>query len=117
VKAAIILFADTDRPEGFGRLANALTSAREFMEAGDEIAVIFDGAGVKWVPEVARPDHKYHGLFGEVRGAVTGACVYCSRAYGASDGVEAAGVPFLDEYRGHPSVRSLAASGHQVITF
>ena len=44
MKAAIILFADTDRPEGLGRLANALTSAREFMEAGDDVAVIFDGA-------------------------------------------------------------------------
>jgi hypothetical protein len=86
MKAAIILFADTDRPEGLGRLANALTTAREFIEAGDEIAVIFDGAGVKWVPEVAQPDHKYHGLFEEVRSAVTGACVYCSRAYGVTDG-------------------------------
>ena len=58
MKAAIILFADTDRPEGLGRLANALTSAREFLEAGDDIAVIFDGAGVKWIPEVAQPDHR-----------------------------------------------------------
>jgi len=49
MKAAIILFADTDRPEGMGRMANALTSAREFNEAGDEVLVIFDGAGVKWV--------------------------------------------------------------------
>jgi hypothetical protein len=117
VKAAIILFADTDRPEGLGRLANALTSAREFVEAGDEAVVVFDGAGVKWVPEVARPDHKYHGLFEEVRDAVAGACVYCSRAYGVTDGVEAAGIGFLDEFRGHPSIRTLVAAGHHVITF
>jgi hypothetical protein len=64
VKAAIILFADTDRPEGLGRLANALTSAREFVE-----------------------------------------------------GVEAAGIRFLDEFRGHPSIRSLVVGGHHVITF
>jgi hypothetical protein len=43
--------------------------------------------------------------------------VYCSRAYGVKDAVEAAGIPFLDEFRGHPSLRSLVASGHQVITF
>jgi hypothetical protein len=117
MKAAIILFADTDRPEGLGRLANALTSAREFIEAGDDVAVIFDGAGVRWIPDLAQPDHKYHGLFEEVRDAVTGACMYCSRAYGVKDGVESAGIAFLDEFRGHPSIRSLAASGHQVITF
>ena len=117
MKAAIILFADTDRPEGLGRVANALTSAREFKEAGDEIVVVFDGAGVKWVPELADEDHKYHGLLEEVRDVVAGACVYCSRAYGVTDQVEAAGISFLDEFRGHPSIRALVAGGHEVITF
>jgi hypothetical protein len=117
MKAAIVLLADTDRPEGIGRLANALNSAREFKEAGDDTVVIFDGAGVKWVPEVTEPDHKYHGAFEDVRDAVAGACLYCSRAYGVKDGVEATGVPFLDEFRGHPSIRSLIANGHHVITF
>lgn len=36
-KAGIILFADTDTAEGTGRLANVLTTAREFQEAGDEV--------------------------------------------------------------------------------
>jgi hypothetical protein len=117
MKAAIILFADTDRPEGMGRMANALTSAREFKEAGDEIVVIFDGAGVKWVPELADEGHKYHALLEEVRDVVAGACVYCSRAYGVKEQVEAAHVAFLDEFRGHPSIRSLVADGHQVLTF
>lgn len=117
MKAAMILFADTDRPEGMGRMANALTSAREFSEAGDEVVVIFDGAGVKWVPELADEGHKYHGLFDEVRDVVAGACVYCSRAYGVKDQVERAQIPFLDEFRGHPSIRSLVVEGHTVITF
>jgi hypothetical protein len=117
MKAAIILFADTDRPEGMGRVANALTSAREFKEADDEVRVIFDGAGVKWVAELADEGHKYHGLLEEVRDVVAGACVYCSRAYGVTEEVEAAGVPFLDEFRGHPSIRALVANGHQIITF
>lgn len=117
MKAAIILFADTDRPEGMGRMANALTSAREFKEAGDEIVVIFDGAGVKWAAELADDGHKYHGLFEEVRDVVAGACVYCARAYGVKDDVEAANVPFLDDYRGHPSIRTLVAEGNEIITF
>jgi hypothetical protein len=117
MKAAVILLADTDRPEGTGRMANALTTAREFQENGDEIVVIFDGAGVKWIPELAGSDHKYHRLFEEVRDVVAGACVYCSRAYGVKDAVEEAGISFLDEFRGHPSIRSLIGSGHQVVTF
>ena len=117
MKVAIILFADTDRPEGMGRMANALTSAREFKEAGDEVVVVFDGAGVRWVPELADEGHKYHGLLEEVRYVVSGACVYCARAYGVKDQVEAASIPFLDDFRGHPSIRSLVADGHQIITF
>jgi hypothetical protein len=117
MKAAIILFADTDRPEGMGRMANALTTAREFKEAGDVVVVIFDGAGVKWAPELADAEHKYHGLLEEVRDVVAGACVYCSRAYGVKEQVEAADIAFLDDFRGHPSIRSLVADGHQVITF
>jgi len=117
MKAAVILFADTDRPEGMGRMANALTTALEFKQSSDEIVVIFDGAGVKWVPELAGEGHKYHGLLEDVRDVVAGACVYCSRAYGVKDAVAAAGIPFLDEFRGHPSIRSLIGDGHQVITF
>ena len=81
-RAASIVFADTDRPEGLGRVVNALTTAKEFKEAGDEAVVIFDGAGTKWVAELAREDHKYHGLFEEVRDVVGGACSYCAAAYG-----------------------------------
>jgi hypothetical protein len=117
MKAAVILLADTDRPEGTGRMANALTTAREFQENGDEIVVIFDGAGVKWIRELADSDHKYHRLFEEVREGVVGACVYCSRAYGVKEAVEDAGIPFLDEFRRHPSIRTLIGSGHEVVTF
>jgi hypothetical protein len=73
-KAATIVFADTGSPEGLGRVVNALTTAKEFKEAGDEAVVIFDGAGTKWVDELSRPDHKYHGLFEDVRDEVAGAC-------------------------------------------
>jgi hypothetical protein len=117
MKAAVLLLADTDRPDGMGRMVNALTTAREFQENGDEVVVIFDGIGVKWIPELVASDHKYHRLFEEVRDVVSGACVYCSRAFGVKDAVEKAGIPFLDEFRGHPSIRSLMASGHQLITF
>lgn len=97
---------------------------RWWMFGGDErvndyveVVVIFDGSGVKWVAELADEGHKYHGLLEEVRDVVAGACVYCSRAYAVKDEVEAANIPFLDDFRGHPSLRSLVAGGHQIITF
>ena len=46
-KAAIVLLAGTDTPSDTGRMVNALTSAREFIEAGDEVTVVLDGAGTR----------------------------------------------------------------------
>ena len=116
-KAAIVLLADTDTHEGMGRMANALTTAKEFREAGDDTKVIFDGAGTKWVAELSNPDHKYSSALEEVRDSVEGACAYCSRAFGVKDQVESAHVPLLDDFSGHPSLRSLVADGYQVLTF
>jgi hypothetical protein len=98
-------------------VVNALTTAKEFKEAGDESVVIFDGAGTKWIAELSREDHKYHALFEDVRDVVAGACPYCAGAYGVKEQVEQTGVPLLDEYEGHPSVRSLVNDGYEVVTF
>ncbi|MDQ3943461.1 MAG: hypothetical protein M3254_10215, partial [Actinomycetota bacterium] len=59
-KAAIVVLADTETHGDLGRVANALTSAKEFKEAGDETTIIFDGAGTRWVGELSNPDHQYH---------------------------------------------------------
>jgi len=96
-KITVILLADTDRSEGMGRMANALTTAKEAKEAGDEIRVILDGAGTKWGVELADESHKYHRLLHDLK-AETGACAYCSRAYGVKDELEAAGIALMDEY-------------------
>ena len=116
-RAASVVLADTDRPEGLGRVVNALTTAKELKAAGEEAVVIFDGAGTKWVAELAREDHKYHQLFEDVRDVVGGACSYCSSAYGVKEQVEQSGVRLLEEYEGHPSLRSLIGDGYAVVTF
>lgn len=69
-KAASVVFADTGSPEALGRVVNALTTVKEFKEAGDDAVVIFDGAGTKWIGELSRADHNYHGLFEDVRANV-----------------------------------------------
>jgi hypothetical protein len=116
-KAAILILAGTDSSGDLGRAVNALTTAKDFKEAGDDVVVVFDGAGTKWIPTLSDPDHRYSGLFGEVRDKVAGACQYCTDAYGVRAGVEASGIELLDEYEQHPSLRRYAADGYQVITF
>ena len=117
MKIAAVLLAGSDTADGTGRMANAFITALEAQDAGDETRVIFDGAGTTWVRELADPEHKYNRLLEKVRPSLAGACLYCARAYGVVDDVERAGIPLLDEYRAHPSIRALLADGFQVVTF
>lgn len=116
-KAAVVIFADIDTHGDLARAVNALETAKEFQEAGDEVSVIFDGAGTRWVGELSKPDHRAHRLYESVRPAITGACAYCAQAFGVKDAVQAAGVTLLDEHDRHPSLRKLVVGGYEIITF
>lgn len=117
LKAAIVVLADTDTKEALGRVVNALEAVKEFSEAGDDVQLIFDGAGAKWVPTLEATDHYAHPLYAAVRDKVAGVCAYCANAFGVKDRVEACNVNLMGEYEGHPSFRKLIAGGYQVITF
>jgi hypothetical protein len=116
-KVAIVVLADTETHGDLGRIANALTSAQDFKEAGDEATIVFDGAGTKWIGELSRPDHKLHEAFESVRDSVAGACAYCAKSFGVKQQVQKSGIPLLEEYAGHPSLQRLVSQGYQVITF
>lgn len=116
-KVSVVLLADTETHGDLGRLANALTTVKECSEAGDDVELVFDGAGTKWIPELDGTDHKLAPVYAQVRQHVAGACEYCAGAFGVRDAVKASGVPFLSEYQGHPSLRQRVEDGYAVITF
>lgn len=116
-KAAIVILAGTDGHGNLGRMFNGLEAAREFAESdGDELELIFDGAGTQWVPELEDEDSDHHELYQAVR-QDTSACGHCSGAFGVEDAVSDAGVEFADESNGHPSLRALVEDGYEIITF
>ena len=116
-KAAVLILADTDGHANLGRVVNGLETAREFAEAdGDEVELIFDGAGTQWIPELEDEDSDLHDLYRAVRNDAS-ACDYCAGAFGVDDAVNDAGVVRLGDNGGHPSVRSLVEDGYEVITF
>lgn len=115
--AAIIILAGTESHADTGRLVNGLEAAREFAEtAGDDLALIFDGAGTQWIEELEDEDHEYHDLYRSVRDEVA-VCDYCAGAFDADEAVEDAGLVRIDENEGHPSVRSLVDDEYEIITF
>ena len=115
-KVGIVILADVETQGDKGRAFNALTSAREFKEAGDEVTLLFEGAGTKWVRELAADDGRFGEAFGRVKD-VAAACSHCANVFGVADAVEASGLQLLDEYRTHPSLKRLVDRGYQVITF
>jgi hypothetical protein len=110
-KAAVIILAGTDSHADQGRLANGLETATEFTETdGDDVELIFDGAGTQWIPELEDEDGDYHELYRTVRDD-TSVCDYCAGAFGVDDAVNDAGLVTLDEHDGHPSIRAWSSTG------
>ncbi len=116
MKAVILVLADTETHEDRGRLRNALETAKEFKDSGDDVKLIFDGAGTKWIPEMSKPDSRYHQLYASLKDRSL-ACKYCASAFTVTLGIQAEEIPLVDEYHGHPSLRNLASQGYQIVTF
>jgi hypothetical protein len=115
-KAAVVVLAGTDTSADAGRIVNALTVTKEFSDAGDEVRLIFEGAGTQWIPRLETERYEYHDLYLAVREHVS-VCDYCVSAYEVDDAVDAAGLERLATHEGHPSVRSLVADDYDIITF
>ena len=125
--AAVIILAGTDGHENPGRAADGHENpgraadgpetATAFAQIdGDELQLIFDGAGTPWIPELEAEDSNYHELYQTARDDAA-VCDYCSGALGVEDAVADAGLVTLDDHDGHPSIRSLVDDDYEIITF
>jgi hypothetical protein len=116
-KIAVVILASTETHEGLGRAVNGLMTAKEALENGGEAEVVFDGAGVVAAAALADPGHKAHGVYDQVRNNFTGVCAICARSFGVEDATKELGIPFLTEYKQHPSLYGRMAAGTHVVTF
>lgn len=116
-KISVVVLADTETHGDLGRVLNALLLVKEAAAAGDDTELVFDGAGVKWVPELNDPEHKLHKVFENVREHIAGVCEYCANAFDVKQDVRDADVHFISEFQGHPSLRMRVEEGYEVVTF
>lgn len=123
-KTAIIVYSDpkSGTDEALGRLFNALFLAYELREKKEDVALIFQGAGVRWAAELVDPDHPAHALFEAVRDTVVGVCGGCADVFGATAEAEASGLALV-RTRAIPGTNvivDLSAyldAGYRLITF
>lgn len=116
-KIAIVVFSDTDTLEAMGKISNAFMLASEAVDVGDQLKIIFEGAGTKWIGALEKEDHKLHDLYKGFKDRITGVCSFCAKSFGVKGQVEKAGIALLSEYKDHPSLRNLVAEGYSVISF
>lgn len=116
-KIAIIILSDTETMESMGRVSNAFMLAQEAIENGDNLKIIFEGAGARWINELENEKHKLHHLYKSVKQNITGVCLFCATAFGVKSKVLGADIPLISEYKEHPSLRQLLVDGYQVLTF
>lgn len=124
MKAAIVILSDpkSGSQESLGRLFNALASAYDFKQRGDEVTVLFQGTGTRWIGEVGKADHPAHNLFESVKDTVAGVSCGCADVFGATQEAEQSGFELIKdnpvpETTGLASLARLVAEGYTVLTF
>jgi hypothetical protein len=114
---AIIILAGIETEADYARMYNGLDAAVSLSESvTDNVRLIFDGAGTKWIPRLEEEDHEFHDRYAQV--ADIAACEDCARTLGTHDEVsDAEGVTLLRIKDDYTSVLSLVRDDYEVITY
>lgn len=112
---AIVVYEDAAKD--LARAYRGLLTAKEFVEAGDDVVVVYDGSGVDTLSAAADPGHALHRLVEQLRPHTRGACGFCARAHGVEASLTGHDWPLLSDYKGHASVRQLILDGYHVLPF
>lgn len=124
MKAAIVVLADPNSgsEESLGRVFNALAAAYDFQQRGDDVTMLFQGTGTRWIGELTKADHPAHGLFEAVRDVVAGVSRACADLFGATEAAQESGFALISDNAvpdtaGLPSLAKLSADGYTILTF
>jgi len=124
MKTAIVIMSDpkSGSEEALGRVFNALALASECKQKGDEVAVVFNGAGTRWLAELAKLSHPANSLYNSVREVVQGASRGCAEVFEVEESFQACGVPLIKDYAlagtaGLLSLRRYVAEGWTTVVF
>lgn len=114
-KIALVIYGKLEGSDN-SAIYRALMFAQELARAGDDVTIVFDGAGSVAAAEMSQTGHRFHALLTDVKPYVRGVCRFCAKSYGVLDAIEAAGLPLLGDDRGHASLRALLNEGRQIVT-
>ncbi len=123
-RTAVVVLSDPDGggDDALGRTFSALALALDLDQAGQDVQVIFQGAGTRWPGRLADPTHALNGLFEAVRHTIAGASCGCAQLFGAEEDVTACGITLLTDNKvpgtdGVAGLRGLIEDGRGVLLF
>lgn len=124
MKNAIFILTDprSNADESTARVLNALGFADECKRHGDELDIVFAGAGTRWPQELSKLAHPGNARYSSLREHVRGASRSCAARNGATEGLAAAGVSLISDNQiegtqGVASFRRYYAEGWNVTVF
>jgi hypothetical protein len=124
MKTAVIILSDpkSQSEESAGRAFNALSVAYDLKRNGQDVTILFQGTGTRWIGELSRQDHPFHALFEAVKDKVAGVSCACADVFGAAESVQRAGYSTVNDNpvpgtSGLPSFFRLFQNGYSVLTF
>jgi hypothetical protein len=111
MKTVIVVFSDpkSGSDEALGRLFNALFLTLELKEKKQDVTLIFQGAGTRWIAEASKSDHPTHAIYAAVKDKVL-VCGGCADVFGATAQAESAGARLVRDKQipGTPGVLDLS---------
>ena len=122
-KTAIVVLSDPrGGEEALGRVFNALAATYDFKQQHQEVQLIFQGTGSRWIGLLTNADHPAHTLYKAVEDKVAGVSAGCAVVFGARDEVERSGLSLITTNAvpgtpGLPSLANYTADGYTIVTF
>ena len=76
---AVVIYSNVTK-EAQSRAYRALGFVAELLQAGDDVALVFDGGGSATLAAILDPGHDLHRVWLKAAPALRGVCAYCARA-------------------------------------
>ena len=98
---------------------HVLLNGLDLKERGADARIVFEGESVTLVGQLEQEGTMFRPLYLKAKeaGIIDGACKACSAKLGATEAVQAAGLPLIEGVQGHPAMGDYLARGYQIITF
>jgi len=98
---------------------HVLLNALDIKAKGHVVKIMIEGASVKLIPELVKPENPLNGLWKKnlEAGLVEGVCKACSSKLGTLEAAREQGLALLDDMSGHPSMAAYHDKGFEIITF